>query len=273
MRRIAFLLFFSFSAILPVKASENENLDVPDTTVREVENDPEYKKMMNIKGKWQQLTEEMAALRPKALADVAMRIGFQEGWTFRYKKIFAFLKSRETDLDSLFNFAPLLMNKGTVMPPVITQADAYTEMEGKEKMVRTGLTYRILKPAKFISVEPSWRDYLLIPEGAMKVEKPNAAMLPMDSAEQLIWQTNFSTGWLEGMEYADRMFETGVNRLVIDMKGLVQYRLLERAGYISMPQIARGHVDIRVGDQNLEFDQEIFRITQQSKFKKANSHK
>ena len=269
--RMLFCAMITCGIMFPSFAFAEGEFDVPPATVGEMKADPQYKKLHDLKGKSNKpsLSAEMKALRPKAIEETAQRVGVQEGYVWRYKQILSKLKSREQALDAIFDFGPLLLHGRTVMPPVITSADAYTEIRDPSNMVRVGSAYKILRPARFISVEPSWRDYLLVPEGAVKVEPIHASVLPTDSDEQAVWQSALDEGWMRGVEHADDMFRRGVNKLMVDMRGIIQYRVLEEAGYVSMPQVSRGHYAIRVGDKDLEFDQETFRIVEESKFKDA----
>lgn len=252
-------------------------LVVPPAKKDEVFKSRQYKDIIAVKGSASKgrapLSEEALALRPKALAETAERLGFQEGYFYRYKQIAKLLDSRKKMLDNIFDFGPFLLEGQKVMPPVITQADAYAEIMGPAEMVETGSSYRILRPARFVTVKPSWRDYLIIPEGAVKPEKIHPSMLPMNSEEQKIWRDAITEQWFNGMEHADRMFQIGVNKMLVDLRGIIQYQVLERRGYISMPMVARGHLDIKVGDENLEFDQQTFRITQKAKFQDIQREK
>lgn len=259
-----------------VTANEDAALTVPAVDRADIERNEQYRKLMAMKGKKERrksLSEEAKALRPKALAETATRLGFQQGYAYRYAQIADVLKQRSLLLDSIFNFGPLLLENGKVMPPVIVFADSFAEIRNPDEMVETGVTYKILEPAHFVTVQPSWRDYLLLPDDAVRVEKVHDSMLPLDAAEQLVWQEAISESWITGMEQADIMFQTGVNRMLVDLRGIIQYRILERQGYIAMPQIARGHLSIRVGDENLEFDQRVFRITEKARFKEIDRKK
>lgn len=254
------------------KASEDTlDLDIPPANRAEVESSKAFRDIIDIKGSSKKtktpLSEEARALRPRALEDVATRLGFQEGYFYRYKQIQDILRKRRDVLDTVFDFGPFLLEGGRVMPPVITRADSYAEIKGPDEMVQTGTAYRILRPARFVTVKPGWRDYLVVPEGAVRPEKIHPSMLPMDSAEREIWKKAVTEQWFNGMEHADRMFQIGVNKMLTDLRGIIQYRVLERRGYVSMPQVASGHLAVRVGDENLEFDQQVFRITEKSRFK------
>lgn len=246
----------------------NAELNIPSVTREDMQNAPELKQLQSLRGKkGVTISEDMKNLRLKAVTEVGERIGFQEGYNWRYRQIDALMKRRELALDAIFDFGPFLLEDGKVMPPVITSADSFMEIRNPDEMIATGKTYKILKPARFITVQPSWRDYLVVPENAIRTEKIHPSTLPMTSDEQKAWKEAVSEQWINGIEHADKMFEMGVNKLLVDLRGLIQYKVLADRGYISMPKIAKGHLAIRVGDENLEFDQQTFRITEKARFR------
>lgn len=249
----------------------NAELNLPRITRNDIENAPELSQLKSLRGKkGVAISEDMKNLRLKAIAEVGERIGFQEGYNWRYRQIDKLMKQRELALDSIFDFGPFLLEDGKVMPPVITSADSFMEIRNPDEMVSTGKTYKILKPAKFITVKPSWRDYLVVPESAVKTEKIHPSTLPMNAQEQKAWAEAVGEQWVNGVEHADKMFQMGVNKLLVDLRGLIQYKVLADRGYLSIPKIAKGHLAIRVGDENLEFDQQTFRITEKAKFRDIN---
>lgn len=272
---IAALFFHSgvhavdFSRGISPSTDGDAELNLPKVTRDEMMKAPELEQIRGLKGKkGPAISEEMQNLRLKAVREVAERIGFQEGYIWRYRQIDRLLKSRELALDSIFDFGPFLLEDGKVVPPVIASADAFMEIKSPDEMVSTGKTYKILKPAKFVTVKPSWRDYLVVPEGAVKTEKIHPSTLPQNGKEREAWIEAVDEQWLNGIEYADKMFQTGVNKLLVDLRGLIQYKVLADRGYISMPRIAKGHLAINVGSEQLEFDQQTFRITEKASFKK-----
>lgn len=230
-----------------------------------------YAELMNMRGTSSiRISKEMAELRPKALREQAERLGVQSAFKSYYTSYEAELEQRTRELDRMFDFSPLLLHKGSVRPPVLTQAGESAELNGGSAMTRTSKSFHILKPAIFVSVEPSWRDYLVLPEGSKIVEEVHPAMLPLGSEERRIWQEGIRTGWEHGKEFAERMFKRNLNELERDYAGLILYKQLSQKGYVSTPIIAERHIGVQVGDTILEFDQQEFRITEPAKFQQRD---
>lgn len=219
------------------------------------------------------LSQEMAQLRPRALKETAEKLGVQEAFRIRYGELQQKCLDKRASLDKMFNFQPFLLHGGHVIPPVIVSADHYTDMSKVDEMVTVGSSFKILKPARFVSVPPSWRDYLLLNKNALNVEEPHPAMLPVNGKESDIWKQSLSEGWKIGLEHADNLFERSLNELRRDFVGLMQYKILSMKGYISVPMISEGHYAVKVGSDTLELDQQTFRITEQSSFQTKDKWK
>ena len=249
-------------------------VSVPSTPVLSAPNGDRLAEISSMRGKGDvKLSKEMEQLRPRALRETAEKIGVQEAFRKRYGELQAKCQEQRTSLDRMFNFQPLLLHGGHVIPPVVVSADKYTDISKVDEMVMVGNSYRILKPARFVSVPPSWRDYLLLADNALDVEEPHPAMLPMSSKEVDIWKSGVYEGWKTGMEHADRLFERSLNELKRDFTGLMQYKILSLKGFISVPMISEGHYAVKVGSDTLEFDQQTFRITEPSSFKSRDKWK
>ena len=207
----------------------------------------------------------------EALRGEAFRYGLQLGLSWQYGLIEKDLVSRESMLDSTFRFDGLLLENGTVQPPVLVKADSSVTLENNSKMVTTKTAWKIESPAKFVSNPPSWRTYLLVPEDAMEVQSPYAAMLPKSSDERAAWKAGVTEGWDYGVKQAQNMFKEAMAKLKREYLGMVEYHQLSRQGKISIPNISRGHFAVRVGKNTLEMDQETFIITDQSQFQEQKN--
>lgn len=227
-----------------------------------------YQELMDMRGdKSVRLTKEMVEMRPQALREAAERLGVQEAFREHYGAFQKELLSKKSLLDRMYDFTPLLLHKRHVLPPVIVTTESFADFPDPNKMIMVGKSFKILKPARFVSVPPSWRDYLLQPDGALHVEDTHPALLPLNGEESAIWRKGLAEGWKAGTEHAERLFARSMNELKRDYLGMLQYKSLSLKGYVSTPMISEGHYAIRVGDDILEFDQQTFRITAPSKFR------
>lgn len=200
-------------------------------------------------------------LRMEALLEEASNYGFQTGFSDRYRKIQAECEKRSHEFDEMYPFEQVLLQNGTVRPPVITKAEDSTTIQDARRMVRTGQAYHILRSAEFVSVPPSWRTYILIDEAALTPQEPAKQLTPKNAKERKFWEDAYHKAYDEGIETAEQYFEEEMNRLNREFSGMIQYHVLNRQGKISLPGISRGHYDVRISDDTMELDQRTFMIT------------
>ena len=233
----------------------------------------EFEKAINLKGHGSLTAEEKknTDLRTGAVREEAVRYGIQTGFAWRYGAIARDCESRELSLDRDYPFDLLLLEGGTVQPPVITKADNSRSIENGSKMTATGKAWRILQPAMFVSNPPSWRTYLLVPKEALEVQAPHSSMLPKTSEEREVWKNGVTEGWNYGVEQAERTFRENVARLSREFNGMAEYHKLNRQGKISIPNVSKGHYAVRVGKDTLELDQQTFVINEAAQFQGQNN--
>lgn len=206
----------------------------------------------------------VAQLRPNAIREAAFVLGAQEGVQWRYAEIITILKDREAQMDSVFDFGALMLNGGRVLPPVIVSAEQALRVESPVEASSADATYSILSPARIVSAPPNWRGYLFRENPPLETVHP--AVLPWDSDEREIWRAAVLEGWKRGLRHADRVFETGLNRLTRDYRGMLRFKLLAEQGMVSVPELHEGRLGIRVGENLLEVDQRVFRLNGQGRF-------
>ena len=205
-------------------------------------------------------------LRLEALLQTVREYAFQKGFSDRYKKIQKECEERSRELDETYPFDQVLLQNGTVRPPVITRAEDSTTISDTTKMVRTGQAYRILRSAEFVSTPPSWRTYLILQDDALTPQEPVHQLQPRNSKEKKIWKEEYKKSYIEGMDNADMYFEEEMNRLNREFMGMIQYHILNRQGKISLPGISRGHYAVRISEDTMELDQRTFVITDKPRF-------
>lgn len=200
--------------------------------------------------------------RNKVLGNAAQTIAFQRGFTYRYSKIMGAVVSRSHELDSIFSFGPLLIDK-RVLPPVIRWTNQAVNIESDVYATTVEAQYRIVAPARIVSTPPTWRDYIEMETGTMQA---TPAILPQTSDEKSLWRIFVEKGWNEGMAHADDVFDLNMNRLISDYRGVLRFKMLADQGLVSVPILAEGHLGIQVGNHVLNMDQKTFRITMPAVF-------
>lgn len=231
--------------------------------VQDAEKSPEpLEQILALRGDAKLVSEEyqnsFKGLRPQALREAAMILAVQAAVKYRYSQIVDRLHALAMQLDRIINFQPLLINS-KVLPPVISVSNGGVVLENDKYMRAVEQTYTIISPARFVTIAPSWRDYLLREFGS--VEQVNPVLLPRDKTEVSIWTESAREGWMSGIKQANHIFDLNLNRLRRDYLGIAIFRTLEKQKIVSLPQISSGKMAVKVDGKTLSINEKTFRIT------------
>lgn len=118
-------------------------------------------------------------MRPSAIREAAQLVTFQTAIAWRYRQLVADTEAYSAVMDTAFNFGPLLMTQGEalILPPVLTRAGASLRIESDETATAAQSSFELLSPARYVSVAPNWREFLMV-EAFPEPEKPNPAVMP-----------------------------------------------------------------------------------------------
>lgn len=195
------------------------------------------------------------SIRAQLLMEGGRTVGFQGGLSARAHELVAGLSRRQRALDVQYEFGSLIGQNG-VLPPVIVEARDVAAFTADQ--IRTAnRVYKIERPERFVSVPPTWRDYLLVglPLQAA-VELPVMEARPVNTAEMKVWQEAVSQGWREGAEQANAILTANFNRLTRDYSGMLLYSTLMQQGMIgastvtdSIQTVTGDKSEITLGDR------------------------
>lgn len=189
-------------------------------------------------------------LRKKAIEQTAESYGAQGGLAWESQAIDQQLDQIHSQLDRVYNFAPLAL-PGNVLPPVI-------EGGHQARLVHAGAlrtsvqSYRIVIPARFVSVLPTWRGYLYLQFRSPKLRDIPPALLPHNHIEEVWWKRAAAIGWASGEEEANALFRDGLARLTRDMTGMIQYRKLLLSGEVKPPMIEEANLGVERDERVLD---------------------
>lgn len=186
---------------------------------------------LNTSDSYYQTQVSVLDIRLKAIQEAAEALGMQAGLYDQSQKINGVLDQHSATLDQIFNFN-LLIYRQHVLPPVIEHAGASLNVGPANTTLRVdGETYNIVRQVKFVTVPPTWRDYLFMKY--KKPELPNRVLLPRNDKEKDIWKKFVQQGWQEGHEQGLIIFKMNLNRLERDYNGMVLYKSLVLEGMAS----------------------------------------
>ncbi|VFR81036.1 DotC protein [plant metagenome] len=182
-------------------------------------------------------TGDTSPLRIQMISDAGRTVGFRGGVASRAAAIRASLEKRGPELDGLFNFAPLIMPSGA-LPPVIVEAQDVASF-GAQQYRTASKVYRIERAERFVSVPPTWRDYLYtgLPTNP-NVSLPITEAQPKTSDETDAWQRAVRAGWQDGLAHASAILRANFSRMTRDYNGMIAYSTLLQKGMISQTRVA-----------------------------------
>jgi len=202
---------------------------------------------------------EIPKIRLEALKEAALGYGMRSGLARRSYEINLITEQNTSMLDTIYNFTAMVLDRN-VISPVLEEAGANANLAGPDTFRVADATYRIQQQAKFITVPPTWRDYLMR-DFKFTAEPPPRVLLPKNDAEKLVWQEMLGDGWKAGVEQANQIFQRSLSRLERDYKGMILYKSLLARGMISKPYVAEAELGI-TGDGNaININDRILRIT------------
>lgn len=198
------------------------------------------------------------AIRLSALKQTARGLGAQAGLAWRSRQIEILLYSQKRNLDRIFNFNYLILNNN-VLPPVLIEGRNTLNLADEFTLRVSDHDYQIIQQPRFITVPPTWRDYIWM--GYKKPEKPNNTMLPQNADERKVWNIYIQIGWQEGIIQADQIFTANLARLRRDYEGMILYRKLLAQNMLSPPYVSQADLGITSGGNDMRINDRVLRIT------------
>jgi defect-in-organelle-trafficking protein DotC len=205
--------------------------------------------------------EEVTEMRKQALVELAQSLGASAGMVKQMQILKKDMDKYSTELDRIFDFSKLIIDNGVLAPVLIEGLANYAQNSDDEIRVADKI-YKIDVPAKFVSVYPTWRSYVMFSYPSTDI--PPNSYLPKNETEQQIWDMAVQEGWKEGIQQANRIFEVSYSRLEKDYLGMIKYKLLLGQGLITPTIIAKQNLGVTGGGKEMAINDQVFRITDHS---------
>ncbi|MHC8403539.1 type IV secretory system conjugative DNA transfer family protein [Pseudomonas sp. MDT1-17] len=205
------------------------------------------------------------SLRAQLLADGGRTVGFRGGLAARAQDLISGLRLRERALDVQYEFGSLVSPSG-MLPPVIVESRDVAAFTPDQ--IRTAnRVYKKERDERFVSVPPTWRDYLLVGLPTQtNIDLPVMEARPVDSAEMKIWQEAVKQGWQEGADQALAILDANFNRLTRDYKGMLLYSTLLQQGMVGQSQVAESQQTVTGDGGQLTLGDKMRRLVGKAEF-------
>ena len=204
-------------------------------------------------------------LRAQMLRDAAHTVGFRGGMAARTQELLGALNRRAETLSAMFQFAPLVSPSGTVPPVIEAARDVATFTP--DQVRKANHVYKIEREERFVSVPPSWREYLLVGLPTKPtVDLPDLAARPQNDQEEVIWKAGVADGWAEGRSQADEILASNFHRIVRDYTGMMTYATLLQHGMISTTRVAESQQTVTGDTRQIVLGDTLLRMTAKAGF-------
>lgn len=197
----------------------------------------------------------------KAVREIAMAYGAQAGLHWKSTQITQYLDEHGDQLDKIFNFNALLM-KHNVIPPVVSQYGKTYSIENDNTVRISDKELKMVRPARFVSVAPTWRDYIHIHFDPP--DDPPESLLPESAYEESVWRECVQIGWEVGVEQAEAIFQNALSTLSQDFEGMILYHILHIQNMISAPYTETTNLGVTGNTEGLRLNDKVITIERPS---------
>jgi defect-in-organelle-trafficking protein DotC len=205
--------------------------------------------------------DQINPIRYAAIRQAALSLGARGGLAWQARNIDLALQMESHFLDQVFDFNQLLLGHN-VLPPVLVESNDNLNLDNDDTLRIATKSYRIIRPARFVTAPPNWRDYLWL--HFPRPQLSDHSLLPQSRAEAAVWNHFIKKGWKNGNQQASDIFTDNLNRLKRDMIGMILYRKLLALHMVSAPYVASADLGVTGNATQLRINDQVLRITAQS---------
>ncbi|MGJ3289490.1 type IV secretory system conjugative DNA transfer family protein [Klebsiella sp. PL-2018] len=208
--------------------------------------------------------------RRQILTESGKTLGFRGGKAHRAWELIQALNLRESTLNALFDFRPLISPEGW-LPPVIGEAQDVAHITPDQ--IRTASrVWTIVRPERFVSNPPGWRDWLLRGLSTSATPGGEARAVPQNSAQRRVMEAAIREGWEEGRENADLTLQANMNTLTRDYRGMMLWATLWRQGKITRPVVTDQRQTVTGDGSKMVTGEHVRRMKQRAQFDPDKTH-
>lgn len=197
--------------------------------------------------------------RKEAIYQEALMYGTQSALHARSYQLNKFLEENAQYYSKVFNFQPLLLEGGRVIPPIVVEGENLFAQEDRYTLRTVNKSYRILEQAKVINTPLIWQrffDYYIT-----RPTMPDARLLPLNEIEDSYWEKGILEGWKIGTNQANSIFLESLKKLSRDYVGMVRFHLMLKQNLITYPITTTTNLGVTSSSDTLNIGESIFEIT------------
>lgn len=203
----------------------------------------------------------------EVVRETAISYSTQYALHWEAKLINEHLESRSRQMDAIYDFRQLLL-ENSVVPPILEESRQNVSY-GNYKHIRVSDRFiKIVKPAGFSTVAPTWRDYVYLK--FTKPDLPNDRLWPRTAEERKAWDEGLVEGWKVGRWQASSIFASNLGLLKRDFNGMVLYHNLLAQNMISPTYSAIANLGVTGNGREMQLNDRVVKITSESQLQPNN---
>lgn len=207
--------------------------------------------------------------REQAILLEAMKFGSQSALKERLTKYQRLIESNKFELGRIFNFSPLMLAGGRVVPPVVDEMSNLQMIEDDYTRRSVKKSYKIVEQARVVNRPITWRNYLYFEISNPNVPSKFALPIKGNKREEQIWANGVSKGWEAGLKQANGIMIQNTRKLERDYVGMLRYKIMLTKNMISSPIPSSLHLGVTSDDETLNIGEVIFEMVEVPKWNKA----
>lgn len=221
-------------------------------------------------------------LRATAMREAAQSYGARAGLLHHTDSIRKNLDRAAASFDAIYNFGTLMLvdqqkdeqgvlRSRDIIPPVIVKEDASFKQDSNTIIHKGGPNFHIFAQAQFAPIPPTWRSYLYRSLGEDSAAPPPDALRPQNAEEQARFKSWIAEGWAAGIQQANSIHKTNLNRLDRDFNGMALYYDLVAQNMVTLPFVATSNAGVAGDATHLRLNDVTLRITVMPAFRLDSS--
>lgn len=189
-------------------------------------------------------TDREKNIRLKQMRESARILGIHSGFNYEIERLQKALLSIEGSLDKVFDFGVLMRSTNTGQFEAFLLPGVVEETKGKVSISPDGKSMEFIEESfetlyeeKFVTEQPSWRNYLLL-NPFKDYQPPFNGILPKNNIEAEAWRESIKEGWELGVRQANQELIANSRILRRDFIGMIKYLRLSLEGKIDGASLA-----------------------------------
>ena len=207
-------------------------------------------------------------VRGTEIYNEAVRYGAQVALASTINDFVLGINKRQSELRNIYDFQSLMLNNGTIAPPVVSISKGVVNVTG-DVYQRIATSYRVSAQAKFVGTPITFFDYFNFQD--YEIVDPSKFDVPLTENEMNYWRNGVYDGWIAGTSQASMEIASSENRLNRDYLGMIRYRVMLLGNMIDKPHVSKNSRSTDVSPDAMDIGKVTLSMSDKIKFNPDDS--